>query len=354
MKRFVDIWFMTGYGSRKTGESYNPNKFPLLRRLGACLFTVKQGLLLLILISTFTLNAQTLKVSANADTIMIGDIYTLELAVENYGESKVFFPEFQDTIGNDKIEIVASFPEDTLENKITKKWDLSIYYPGAFQVAGFSVLVQNKNGSLDTLKNFDPITIFVTTLDVDTSKAFKPLKELKSIPFPFKEVFKKYAPYALGIILAILLAIYLWYRYKNKDVPKYVKPKTALDYHREAIIGLKEIESQKLWQSGNIKEYYLGISTVLRTYLEGRFQQENALESTTDEIIADFKALGNNNALTEKLDEVLQECDLAKFAKFKPLGDENIRMMKLAKDFVAHTKPKQEIVSENIKMNSNG
>lgn len=345
MKRFVNIWFVIDNGSIiKRGESNNSNKF---------LRSFLSGLLLIIL-SSITLNAQSLKVSINADTIMIGDIYTLELAVENHEESKVFFPEFQDTIGNDKIEIVESFPEDTLENKITKKWDLSIYYPGTFQVAGFSVLVQNKNGSIDTLKNFDPITIFVTTLEVDTSKAFKPLKDLKSIPFPFKEVLKKYAPYALGIILAILLVIYLWYRHKNKDVPKYVKPKTALDYHSEAITGLKELERQKLWQSGNIKEYYLGISIILRTYLERRFQQENALESTTDEIIDDFKAQGNNTSLAEKLDEVLQECDLAKFAKFKPQGDENIRMMKLAKDFVAHTKPKKEIASDKEKTNSNG
>jgi len=325
----------------KKYESNSQRQFPLRKGLG--------GFLLLMLI-TLQVQSQKLNVSINADTILIGDIYSLEMSVENIGNSKIFFPEFTDTIGNGKIEIVETYPNDTLGTKILKKWDLSIYYPGVFQVAGFSALLQHENGIIDTLKSFDPVTIYVKTIEVDTSKAFKPIKAPKSIPYPYKEVAKKYGPYLLGLIALISLLIYLWYRYKNKDVPKYIKPKTALDFHQEAISKLKEIDQQKLWQEGNIKEYYLEISETLRTYIEGRFDV-NAMESTTDEIIEDFLQDGLNKALTKKLKEVLQQCDLAKFAKFQPLGEENMRMMKMAQNFVAHTKPKPVIVNEKIENN---
>jgi len=294
-----------------------------------------------------------LSVSISTDTILIGDIYALEMSVENFGNSKIFFPNFTDTIGNGKIEIVESFPEDTLENKISKKWDLSIYYPGVYQIAGFSAIQQNENGSIDTLKNFNPITVYVKTVAVDTSKAFKPIKAQKSVPYPFKEVVKKYIPYIIGLVALIIILYFIWLKYKNRDKPKYVKPKTALDYHQEAIKKLKELKFQKKWQDGHVKEYYLSISEILRTYLEGRFNI-NAMESTTDEIIEDLKVLKENKALNNKLKEVLQQCDLAKFAKFKPQGEENIQMIKIALDFVTHTKPKPEKEMNNEKKSTDG
>lgn len=299
------------------------------------------GLFFAVLFS-FSTQAQNLKVSVNVDSILIGDIYTLEMSVENYGKSNVFFPQFIDTIGNGNIEIIEDFPIDTLENKLSKKWDLSIYYPGAYQVAGFSAVVQNENGTVDTLKSFDPMTVFVKTVAVDTSQAFKPIKAPKSIPYPFKEVVKKWLPYVLGILVFAILLFFLWRKYKNRDKPKYVKPKTPLDFHKEAIDKLKEIDKRKLWQSGQVKEYYLEISEVLRNYIDGRYAF-NAMESTTDEIVEELQSLGENKALSKKLKEVLQQSDLAKFAKFQPLGDENMRMMKISQDFVAHTKPKEEV-----------
>jgi hypothetical protein len=309
------------------------------------------GLLFLVFLLPLMAHSQNLNVSVNVDSILIGDIYSLEMSVDNYGKSNVFFPQFTDTIGNGKIEIIEDYPIDTLENKLSKKWDLSIYYPGAYQVAGFSVVVQNENGSVDTLKSFDPVTVFVKTVAVDTSKAFKPLKVPKSIPYPFKEVIKKYFPYVLGLIALIVLFFYLGYRYKNRDKPKYVKPKTPLDFYKEAIDKLKQIDQQKLWQSGQTKEYYLEISEALRLYIDGRYEF-NAMESTTDEIIEELKSKGENKGLTKKLKEVLQQCDLAKFAKFQPLGDENMRMMKISQNFVAHTKPKEEQAIVNEKNTS--
>jgi hypothetical protein len=122
------------------------------------------------------------------------------------------------------------------------------------------------------------------------------------------------------------------------------KPKTELDYYHEAIDKLQTLENKKLWQNDQVKEYYLGLSEILREYLEGRFGIQ-AMESTTDEI---NDTLILQDKLKLKLREVLAQADLAKFAKFKPLGDENIRLMKQAKDFVRHTKPKLKAEEEHV------
>jgi len=120
---------------------------------------------------------------------------------------------------------------------------------------------------------------------------------------------------------------------------------------------LYDVGMNHFWRAKNNKFggdliYFQGHSApgiYARSYLEGRFSV-NAMESTTDEIIAEYKGLEENKALSKKLKEILQQCDLAKFAKFKPTEDENKRIMKSALDFVSHTKPKP-IAEENDNLN---
>jgi hypothetical protein len=125
---------------------------------------------------------------------------------------------------------------------------------------------------------------------------------------------------------------------EKKQQAEAEKVKTPLEYFEEALQKLEDLDKQKLWQKDQVKEYYFSLSETLRNYLEGRFGV-NAMELTTDEII---RAVHDqtNEGLKKKLNEILSQADLAKYAKFKPLGDENMRMMKMAKDFVLHTKPK--------------
>lgn len=280
--------------------------------------------------------AQSFQVKLNADTVLIGDIFSISFDVDGFKDSKVFFPEYSDSIG--QFEIVEIFPEDTTKTGFSKKWDITIYEPGAYELVGFKVLLQNKNGEIDTLSSQSVVNLFVNTIPVDTAKAFMPIKPAKNIPYPYKEVFKKYVLYVV-IILAIIAAIILFFWYRNKRKNTQAKKITPLDAHSKALQNLKEIEIQKLWQKDKTKEYYLAISEVLRVYLENRFYV-NALETTTDEILDNMKLANDNTSLNHKLKELLQQCDLAKFAKFKPVPEENTRLMKAAQDFVLHTKPK--------------
>lgn len=292
--------------------------------------------ILLLALGFHTLNAQTIEVKVDADTILIGDFFTLEVAVKNITSEKVFFPNFTDSLSI--FEIIESYPEDSIANGVSKKWLLTKYEPGAYSVNGFSVLVQRENSKVDTLTSFEAIEIVVNTVPVDTSMAFKPIKGPKSIPYPIKEVIAKYLPYALGILaLIIAIILFVWYRKKKQNA--VTKVKTPLDAHGEALEKLKQIEKQKLWQNEQTKEYYLAISETVRTYLEDRFKV-NALESTTDEILETIPNVQAVKSLNNKLKDLLQQCDLAKYAKFKPSAEENNRLMKSAQDFVLHTKPK--------------
>ncbi|MCB9255569.1 MAG: hypothetical protein H6579_00405 [Chitinophagales bacterium] len=293
---------------------------------------LKISFLLIFCALGFFASAQKIEISFDKDSMLIGDHLVLHILVTGQKEDRIFLPLYQDSIAS--FEIIEAYPPDTGENTISQNILLTQFKEGTYIFGGIPAILQDVYNNFDTISSND-VMLHVSTLEVDTSQAIKPFKSIKSLPFPWKEFLKKWGPIIAVIVLAII--ILFWYLIKRKKlfvVPE--KPKTMLDYYEEAIKNLEELDSKKLWQNDQIKEYYLGISEILRSYLEGRFGV-NAMESTTDEI---REELFLDNSLKNKVCEILEQADLAKFAKFKPLNDENLRMMKLAKDFVKHTKPK--------------
>lgn len=276
--------------------------------------------------------AQQFKLALDKDSMLIGDHLLMTLSVTYLKGEKAYLPQLVDSVI--LFDIIETYPSDTINNTITQSILMTQFNEGVYEIGQLPALILRGNGDIDTLYS-NTLTLMVNTVDVDTSQAFKPIKTVKSIPFPWKEFLKKLAIYLIPIL--ILLALIIWYFIRKKKLTLFPeKPKTMLDHYEDALDQLSKLERQKLWQKEQIKEYYLSLSEILREYLEGRFGV-NAMESTTDEIKED---LFLEDGLKNKVCEILAQADLAKFAKFKPLGEENIRMMKMAKDFVKHTKPK--------------
>ena len=94
-----------------------------------------------------------------------------------------------------------------------------------------------------------------------------------------------------------------------------------------AKMRLKELDGKELISKNKIKLYYVELTDIVRTFIE-RELNIPALESTTDELletITDFNSSSNLNIPKEtmsKLQKLLQEADLVKFAKSKPLQNE--------------------------------
>ena len=290
-----------------------------------CILTVLFG---------FGINSQAanFSVKIDKDTMLIGDHLLLSLSLQYDNGQQAFLPELVDSIS--VFDIIETYPSDTLNNTISKDYLLTQFNAGRYSIGGLPALIMQSNGQIDTITS-NALELIVNTVEVDTTQAFKPIKPVKSLPFPWKQFFKKLGLILLPILIIIALIVLYILRKKQYKIFKE-KPKTMLDYYEEAIDKLQQLENQKLWQNDKTKEYYLGLSEILRAYVEGRFGVQ-AMESTTDEL---KESLFLEDGLKKKLLEVLKQSDLAKFAKFKPLGDENIKMMKLAKDFVRHTKPK--------------
>lgn len=294
---------------------------------------IKQALaIILAMLLTHTLIAQ-VQIYFEEDTVALGDYIHLNAIVPKKTSTQYFFPEFKDSLG--AFELITTHPTDTLEFELKKQYTIAQYYPGVFGLDSFPVFTANQ-GKIDTLYSLNPIQLFVKPIKIDTAQSFKPIVGPIAEPITFKELL----PW-LSLLLIPVLVIALFYilsKRKQQKTNAKKQAKTPIQFYGEALSALKALEQKKLWQNGNIKTYYFELSRIVRTYLEGRFEFQ-AMESTTHEIMDSMASHNIANGLQKKLKNTLQQADLAKFAKYQPLGDENSLVMKNAIDFVTHTKP---------------
>ena len=187
------------------------------------------------------------------------------------------------------------------------------------------------NSQLSTFTS--PIDLYVTTITVDTTQAYKPLMPPIEQPIAMKEVF----PWILGALLLLLAALVVWYLVKHRK-PKVdengepIKGPVVPPYTK-AIGDLESLKQQKLWQAGKIKEYYSGLTDIAREYIEGQFGV-NAVEMTTDEILEQVSELHLDEQLFGKLKGTMELADLVKFAKYAASSLESDNAMTDMTEFV--------------------
>ena len=145
----------------------------------------------------------------------------------------------------------------------------------------------------------------------------------------------------LYILLAILIiagaisAVYIIR--KRKNAPEKPKEKPLPPYEL-AIRDLNLLKEERLWESGQERSFYTRLTDILREYLEGRFGI-NAMEMTSSQIIAALKHNQDTVMSKSLMEQVLEVADFVKFAKLKPLREDNIRSYDAALQFVNNTRP---------------
>lgn len=177
-----------------------------------------------------------------------------------------------------------------------------------------------------------------------SAKADEPINDYASVADSEDKSIFDYLPdwlvdywWVMTIMVAIIAAIvYALQRYRKEGhiLPKKPEP-TPFE---NAMNSLRCLKEQKLWEQGMEKEYYTDLADILRNYLNGRFGI-NAMEMTSREILQTF---GCNNEIKEyraDMRSILDMADFVKFAKVRPLPEDNIKSFENALNFVRGTKP---------------
>jgi hypothetical protein len=287
--------------------------------------------------------AQQFTVSSQLDSasIQIGEQARLRLSVAQPTNLQVSIPILSDTITKG-IEIVEMVKADTIslsDSRIQVNYD---YLITSFDSGFYFIPSYTYAAAGDTLQTA-PLGLSVTTVTVnpetDDVKAIKPIMDA---PFYWSELFT-WVGYFLLAFLVVSLIIFVLLKYVFKKKVPFIDqtPQPVIPPHIVALEKLEEIKVQKIWQCGDIKVFYTQVTDVLRVYLEGRFGI-NAMELTSDEIMALVKKEPGLNEVRAALKDLLTLADLVKFAKMVPLENENERSLLIAFDVVDKTKPIEE------------
>lgn len=309
--------------------------------------TVSFGVIVLLIFTVFlfskSANAQQIKATARLDStnILIGDQIKLYLEIDHPKDVKVSFPNVPDSIQG-KIEVLDRTPVDTIHPddqnvlKLIQAYTITCFDSGSYRIPPYWFNI-DYDGRIDSVPS-NGVSLHVYTMKIDTTRGPTDIKMPYDAPLTLKEV----TPYIIGVMLigAIIFLILYSIKRKKKNKPLFsipTKPKEPA--HIIALRELDRIKNEKIWQKDKIKEYYSEVTETLRKYIEDRFEIQ-AMEQTTEETIYSFKYRKDlvKDKLLGNLSRILTMADLVKFAKYKPLPDDNNLTLVDAYFFVNGTK----------------
>jgi len=304
--------------------------------------------ILTLVVLSLNLSAQESEVQFTPDSIkfLIGEQINVLLQAKAPKDSVIEWPLITDTIG--KLEIVSRSKIDTLFKDdyqiISQNYKLTQFDSGSYMLKPVRFKIGN------TVMYTKPKMLAVTTVVVDTTKQkMYDIKGNIEVGYTFMEIL----PYILLLVLFFIL-IYLGYRYWKKLKPKEKKiivPK--IPPFDVAMENLKKLDEARLLKEGNIKEYYVRLTDILRRYIEDELKIP-AMESTTREIMAKIKHKNISKETKSNIKELLKESDFVKFAKFEPESGKHPYFRKSTEDIIIESHSlvteKAELETSNQKL----
>jgi hypothetical protein len=280
------------------------------------------------------------KASIDSTSIKIGQQFHLTLQAASNPAAQLIWAEVPDSFNH--LLVVTRGTIDTLKQPgrtvYTQRITLTGFDSGYWKIPAFDFrIVSGDTAAQPPSLQTDSLLIQVNTVPVDTAKPFRPIKEIRGVPFNILA----YWPYILGaLILLAILAYFIFFR-KKRVVKKPEKKIPQEPPYDQALKSLHVLEEEKLWQQNKVKTYYTRLTDILRLYIERQYGI-NAMEQTSDELLQRIKPITKLNQQQNNLRYILQTADLAKFAKLQPSADEHEGSMRKAYEVLEWTKPREE------------
>lgn len=193
----------------------------------------------------------------------------------------------------------------------------------------------------DSMVNFPDVDLKVSLVAEKKGQDIYDIREsyadLPEPPNPVVLFFKENQSWLVPVLIILglgLLLLFLWYRSNKK--PAAAPPIPSLK--ERSLLAIDALEKQRLWEQGKLKEHYIELSYILRSYLSSRYLL-NILENTTSEAQLLLKAKGLHHETIQTIGRVLDQSDMVKFAKSAPDEIEILKISQLVRQIIAETSP---------------
>ena len=289
----------------------------------------------------------TFKARLDSATLLMGKTTTLHLEITQDKGARGFFPNEQVDTLNAMVEIAERPAADTTDlgnNRIQINRDLIIqsFDSGMWVIRPISYVVNGDTAYCNQL------TLKVLPVDVSQMKDVHDIKPVEEVPFNLLDWLPDYWWAWLLALLLIGAGIWAYRKYYKKGINPLKPSRKRLPPYEEAMINLQNLKAAQLWQRGQEKEYFTGLTDILRVYIDRRVDI-NAVEMTSSQIIETLKRNDETKAVNEQLEMILEVADIVKFANARPLADDNEVAYQRAVNFVEATRPVAQPVEKEEK-----
>lgn len=295
-----------------------------------------------ILISASALaGVSSLKVSLDSAFLLMGRTTPLhiELVTDDNSDGHLVIPK--DSVC-DKVEILKYLTPDTTglgsgRREIKQDLVLQSFDSGVYRL---NPILYVENG--ETIAS-NRLVLKVYPVVVDSLETIHDYADVADVDRSFIDYLPDfvvdYGLWILAVIVVLALGGFAFYMMKKKKNPFAAPATKPIPPYEKAIGELSRLRAEKLCEQGKEKEYYTRLTDILRIYLNGRFGI-NAMEMTSTQIRRMLNANEETRLSKENMERVLETADFVKFAKVRPLPDDNVKAFNSAMQFVEDTKPR--------------
>ena len=281
-----------------------------------------------------------LHVSTDTSSAAIGDLIKFRIETESLGDNYLAIPETQ---FNEPLEVRQLEPLYNENGKITGiDYILSVWDTGTVVIPAITVNVFKPDSTLDFVVNTDSLEINVVSMVAKTgSQSMRPIKG----PVPVSRRWPMTTIILVLLLAGILYGLYVIY---GKRIPtEHIELETVQSSKpadEMALEKLNHLKGSKYLQRGEIKEFYVQLSYILREYVENSVYIKT-LEMTTEEIKQYRSVIPFDRDQLGIWMDILHRADLSKYAKSDPESMICHEDLAAGETFVKNTVPSWKIQS---------
>ena len=282
------------------------------------------------------LRAQSARIRTELDTalVSVGGRMEFTVRVEHDPTDSVVWPDSLDLGSVEVLEAELLPPANEGGRAITGvRFTLVAFELGDLEIPSFDIGVVALDGSEITLST-DPYLITVQSVGLDEGGDIRAIRGPLGIPLSVIYLL----PWVLLLALLGGFGYWLWGRRKPVEAGPRRSVVIPRFPHEDAYEALDRLGASDLVERGEIKEYHIVVSEIIRTYVEGRYGVY-ALEMTTGEVVEGLRVEGIPEDAVEAFGRFASRCDLVKFAKLRPTPDACRDSLEAARAFVDQTRP---------------
>ena len=284
------------------------------------------------------LAAQDVRIAMLVDTtrIHVGDPVTVRLSVDHPEGWVVEWPDSFDLGSFEELGADRSAPVPVAEGaemRSAATLVVTSFELGELELPAITVPVTAPDGTVQTLVT-DPFRIAVESIGLDESGDLRDIKG----PLSIARSWLSALPWlALATVVVVAVAYYLHRRRRAAaTAPPPVPRAPPRPFHELALEELRALEKSSFLERGQVKQYHVRISEIIRRYIEGQLEVA-ALELTTHEVVEGLRRAAIGDRVTGAFRTFLDHCDLVKFAKLRPGLDASRALMEQARKLVRMT-----------------